>query len=168
MVDRVARNERIAYVQREPIVDRAKRIAKGHSRALTTPTDADEDSGRSGKQGRGSKSNRGRKAGIPNRVTTALKEAIILAAAAVGRDGSGKDGLTGYLVRLAKTEPRSFAALLGRVIPLHIVGSVDHKHRELRTADEVKKELAERGLPIDTIFNQDLGLWEPNEDDEAN
>ena len=104
---------------------------------------------------------RGRKPGVPNKITTALKEAIILAAAKRGADGEGKDGLVGYLFWLARAEPKSFAALLGRVVPLHIVGGVDHVHRVLPTKEEVLQELKERGLPIETVFNKDLQLYEP-------
>ena len=61
---------------------------------------------------------RGRKPGVPNRITAVLKDAIVLAATAVGEDGKGKNGLLGYLVALARDEKRVFGALLARVIPL--------------------------------------------------
>jgi hypothetical protein len=61
---------------------------------------------------------RGRKPGVPNRITAVLKDAIVLAATAVGEDGKGKNGLLGYLVALARDEKRVFAALLARAIPL--------------------------------------------------
>lgn len=52
----------------------------------------------------------------PNKVTTQLKEAILLAAEQAG----GKDGLVGYLVNQAKKNPNAFMPLLGRVLPLTI------------------------------------------------
>lgn len=64
----------------------------------------------------------GRKRGVPNKTTRALKEAILLAAEAVGKDGKGCNGLTGYLESLAVKEPSSFAALLGKVLPLQVTG----------------------------------------------
>ncbi len=67
----------------------------------------------------------GRVKGSPNRMTRVLKDAILAAAEAAGQDGKGKNGLHGYLVRLAIKEPRSFASLLGRVMPLQIVGDPD-------------------------------------------
>lgn len=67
----------------------------------------------------------GRKAGTPNKTTALLKEAIIKAAEQVGSDGEGKDALTGYCVFLAKTEPKAFAALLGRVLPMQVSGLDD-------------------------------------------
>lgn len=59
----------------------------------------------------------GRKKGVPNKTTQALKDAILLAAAKVGKDGEGEGGLIGYCERLAFHEPKAFCALLGRVLP---------------------------------------------------
>lgn len=64
----------------------------------------------------------GRPKGSPNKVTTTLKEAILLAAGKAGLDGKGKDGLTGYLLGLALNDTKSFATLLGRVLPLEVTG----------------------------------------------
>jgi len=59
----------------------------------------------------------GRKAGVPNKFPRAVKEAILEAAGQIGLDGKGYGGLTGFLIRLAITEPESFGALLGRLLP---------------------------------------------------
>lgn len=64
----------------------------------------------------------GRQKGTPNKTTTVLKEAIILAAEKVGNDGNGKDGLTGYLVHVASTDVKAFSALLGKVLPMQVTG----------------------------------------------
>jgi hypothetical protein len=64
----------------------------------------------------------GRPKGVPNRTTTQLKEAILAAAGRHGEDGTGTHGLEGYLFRLASDEPRAFAGLLGKVLPLQVVG----------------------------------------------
>jgi hypothetical protein len=64
----------------------------------------------------------GRPKGSPNKTTALLKEAIIKAAEQVGSDGSGKGSLVGYCVFLAKSEPKAFASLLGRVLPLQLTG----------------------------------------------
>jgi hypothetical protein len=69
----------------------------------------------------------GRKAGTPNKVTGSLKEAILLAAEAVGADGKGKDGLLGYLTSLARRHPAIFVPLLGRVLPLQIDQKTEQK-----------------------------------------
>jgi hypothetical protein len=46
-------------------------------------------------------------------------------AKAVGEDQRGRGGLQGYLVFLAKTDPKSFAGLLGKVLPMQITGKDD-------------------------------------------
>jgi len=68
---------------------------------------------------------KGRPAGVKNKTTTALKEAILLAAEESGEDLKGKNGLVGYLTRIANDEPRAFAGLLGRVLPLQIAGDAN-------------------------------------------
>lgn len=65
---------------------------------------------------------KGRKAGVPNKTTGALKDAILAAAQAVGQDGKGKGGLQGYLTLVATTDVKAFAGLLGKVLPLQITG----------------------------------------------
>lgn len=64
----------------------------------------------------------GRPKGAPNKTTALLKEAIIRAAEAVGEDGKGRGKLTGYCTFLAKEEPKAFAQLLGKVLPMQIAG----------------------------------------------
>ena len=59
----------------------------------------------------------GRQPGVRNRTTRILKEAIMTAAELEGSDGEGKDGLIGFLRRVATEDIRAFASLLGRVIP---------------------------------------------------
>jgi hypothetical protein len=68
---------------------------------------------------------KGRKAGVPNKTTAVLKDAILAAAVAVGYDGKGKEGLTGYLKLVASTDVKAFAGLLGKVLPLQITGEGD-------------------------------------------
>lgn len=67
--------------------------------------------------------NKGKPRGAVSKTTKAIKEAVILAAEKVGSNGKGSGGLVGYLANLAKTEPVAFAGLLGKVLPLQIVGS---------------------------------------------
>lgn len=64
----------------------------------------------------------GRQKGTPNKTTALLKDAILKAAEMVGEDGAGKGKLVGYLKTLALTQPKSFAGLLGRVLPLQVTG----------------------------------------------
>lgn len=71
----------------------------------------------------------GRPKGSANKTTAMLKDAIIKAAEAVGEDEKGKGGLKGYCTFLAKKEPKAFAQLLGKVIPLQIAGDPDQPLR---------------------------------------
>lgn len=74
----------------------------------------------------GFRENAGRPKGSPNKVTALLKDAVIKAAEEVGEDGNGSEGLTGYCKRLADKEPKAFAALLGRILPMQLVDSEDN------------------------------------------
>jgi hypothetical protein len=88
---------------------------------------------------------RGRKAGVPNKMPPFLKDAVLEAASHLGFDGKGKDGLVGYLQRLALSYPESFAALLGRVLPLQARASVGVPEKvTYRTAEEFQAALEEK------------------------
>jgi len=65
---------------------------------------------------------KGRSPGSLNKTTKALKEAILAAAEEVGMDGEGKEGLTGYLKRVAKEDVKAFSSLLGKVLPMQVTG----------------------------------------------
>ena len=56
----------------------------------------------------------GRKPGVPNRLSGDVKAAILEAFERAG----GVD----YLATIAKTDPKVFCALLGRVLPLQVTG----------------------------------------------
>lgn len=64
----------------------------------------------------------GRTKGTPNKTTALLKEAILGAATKTGSDGNGDGGLMGYCSFLAKKEPKAFAQLLGKVLPMQLTG----------------------------------------------
>jgi hypothetical protein len=69
---------------------------------------------------RGGKKFGGRAKGTPNKTTVLLKDAILEAAALEG----GSEGLVGYLRKQAASNPGPFMALLGKVLPMQINGSV--------------------------------------------
>ena len=111
---------------------------------------------------------RGRKPGTPNKVSKLLKDAVLLAAEEVGyitykHDKKGKlvlsatgvDGLVGYLKYLAINEPRSFAILLGRVLPMQVAVRDTGTSPDVvyKTVEEVRAEMREKGIPIDKFFN---------------
>lgn len=57
---------------------------------------------------------KGRKPGVPNKTTTVLKEAILQALE--------ESGGVEYLKMVAKSDPRTFCAMLGRVLPMQVTG----------------------------------------------
>jgi len=62
----------------------------------------------------------------------------------------GRDGLLGYLRRIARTEPKLFAALLGRVPPGQIIGKED-LNVPYETYEEARQALLEEGINIDLL-----------------
>lgn len=56
----------------------------------------------------------GRKKGVPNKITTELKTAILRAFDSVGGET--------YLAKVAEENPQTFCALLGKVLPLQVTG----------------------------------------------
>lgn len=68
----------------------------------------------------------GRPRGAVNKTTKTLKEAILRAAELSGRDLKGKDGLVGYLRRVADEDVKAFAGLLGKVLPMTVAGDPEN------------------------------------------
>lgn len=58
----------------------------------------------------------GRKKGTPNKLTVQVKDAIQNAFSTVGGEK--------YLVKVAKEDPRTFCALLGKVLPTQLEGDL--------------------------------------------
>ena len=65
---------------------------------------------------------KGRPKGSPNKTTALLKDAILKAAEQAG----GRAGLVGYLETQALENPGPFMSLLGKVLPMQIVGDPDN------------------------------------------
>jgi hypothetical protein len=80
----------------------------------------------------------GRPKGMPNKNTTLLKDAILLAAQ---NAGGGEDGLVAYLQAQAVANPGPFLALLGKVLPLQITGK-DGGALQLEVAQVTDSEAA--------------------------
>lgn len=59
----------------------------------------------------------GRPKGVPNKTTQLLKDAILKAAT-----DAGNGDMAAYLAQQAKENPGPFMSLLGKVLPLQIVG----------------------------------------------
>lgn len=87
----------------------------------------------------------GRKKGTPNVATRMLKEAVLMAAEQYGQDGAGKDGLVGYLKKLAHEYPASFTTLLNKVMPLQLTGDRDRPISIELSMDKIAE------LPLDRL-----------------
>lgn len=87
----------------------------------------------------------GRKKGTPNKITQALKDAILEAANLAGNE----DGLTGYLHKQANMNPVAFMSLLGRVLPLQVGGDPDNPIHAIHRIERIivrPKDSDSRGL----------------------
>jgi len=62
----------------------------------------------------------GRQKGIPNKITTDVRQAILQA--------FHKAGGVAYLTKVANEDPKVFCALLGKVVPAEIVGALTVRH----------------------------------------
>ena len=72
---------------------------------------------------------KGRKKGVPNKITAAVKDMVIQAL--------GKAGGVDYLTTQARENPGPFLTLVGKVIPLQVTGGDDPNSRpvEVRFVD---------------------------------
>jgi len=87
------------------------------------------------------------------RQTRVLREAILEAATAYGSDGQGKDGLVGYLFKIADEDLKAFTTLLGKLLPLQI--SADPASaRPYRSSEEIMAELQQRGVKVVVSVDQ--------------
>jgi len=75
----------------------------------------------------------GRKKGTPNKISSALKEAILEAAEQAG----GEHGTVGYLVVQAHANPTAFMSLLGKVLPTALTGGTEKDDAPLKIISEV-------------------------------
>jgi hypothetical protein len=100
----------------------------------------------------------GRPKGSRTRVKADLSQMIMNGAAAAGfmqldKDGkripTGMDGCDGYLLWCAVNEPRTYMALLARILPYHIVPELPDK--STLSYEETVAQLRERGLPPELI-----------------
>lgn len=103
----------------------------------------------------------GRQPGSTNRTTRILKEAIILAAEQVGFNNRGKDGLEGYLRRIAIRYPEEYCALLAKVLPLQITGANDGPLRVSYSKEEAVDYLVGKGIPIEGVFDRPAEIFLP-------
>ena len=80
--------------------------------------------------------------GRPNRISHEVKDALLKAAAKVGSDGKGKDGLIGYWERIARDNPTLTAKILAKIMP------IDMRREELYVDQQLRnKELNQQMQP---------------------
>jgi hypothetical protein len=81
----------------------------------------------------------GRKRGTPNKISSALKEAILEAAKLAGHrlDSKSKDGLVSYLTAMAVQEPASFCSLLGKLLAMTIADAAQNEETKIVITERV-------------------------------
>ena len=90
----------------------------------------------------------GRKPGAVNKFTRLVKEAVLAGAEQVGSDGKGRDGLIGYMRRVALRHPDLFVPLLAKIMPLQLNVATPTQPSAPLTLEEVKARLEREGLPF--------------------
>ena len=106
----------------------------------------------------------GRPKGSKNKITLALKEAFLVALETVGEDGKGKNGLTGYLIKVAMTRPDLIMPILGKLVLLEAkVAAKAEKKRtytkeepamppQYKTLEDIRAELVAHIEKIDRLI----------------
>lgn len=91
----------------------------------------------------------GRQKGTPNKVTVILKDGIMTAMDQVGYDTKGRDGVVGFLKRMAIRKPEQFMRLVEKLLPYQLTGK-DGGPMQLvhQTKEELVQRMKERGLPV--------------------
>ena len=93
----------------------------------------------------------GRQRGIPNKTTGLLRDALVLAAEAVGNEKNG-GGLVGYFKWAATEHTASYLQLFGRAMPQRFeMEQTSHTEIFYRSVAEIRQELIERGVPVEVI-----------------
>ena len=107
----------------------------------------------------------GRKKGTVNITTKTSRDAIIEGLAAIGEDGHGLNGLTGFVIRAARADVRYGVQMLGFVTPKQVDAVISHQTIKYETVEEIEAELARLGLPpMKDIFQVDfVGTPVPDE-----
>lgn len=105
-----------------------------------------------GEQGFGTGAHRPK--GVPNKVSTSVKEAIMTACALHGSDGVGKDGLIGYLSEVVK-DFKIGAGLLRAVLPLQVKMQANQPVQILNIPAEMLTGLPSYALDIlEAVINR--------------
>ena len=95
----------------------------------------------------------GRKKGQSvNKIPKLVKDCVILAAELEGSNQHGKDGVVGFLRRVAREDIGAFASLLGRSMALQRLDDRDVEVEvTYRSVAEIRRELASRGIDMEVV-----------------
>ena len=88
----------------------------------------------------------GRTPGSKNKISREIKEAVITAANLVGSDKRGKDGLIGYMRRLAVRNEAVFGGLLRHVMGSQVTIEHTERAKTYQSVEEVVEELRRFGI----------------------
>jgi hypothetical protein len=88
----------------------------------------------------------GRRKGVPNKMTVAIRDAVLSAATEVG--GGGPDGLHKFLVAQAQKENNaSYMGLLNKIMPTQITPEAEDEDQQLVVILKTTYEDADKGIP---------------------
>jgi hypothetical protein len=116
--------------------------------------------GRPFKKGEPRPPNAGRKKGTPNKVTIAMRDAVIQAMEIAGRKRKdpatgkyikpGPGGMLGYLTHLALHNEQVFGPMALRVLPMHVNAAVQNSR--YKTEEEIRALCLARGISYDVML----------------
>jgi hypothetical protein len=112
----------------------------------------------------GPENGRGRTQDANNKATSAFADALMLAAQQVGEDNRGRNGLIGYLSRIARTEPKLFFRLLIRAVMDQSRSDDEESQADVRyqTVEEAEEALRKLGL-TPTLMREQAERWQERE-----
>jgi hypothetical protein len=91
-------------------------------------------------------------AGTANKIPKLVKDCVLLAAELEGLNQNGKDGMVGFLRRVAREDITAFAGLLKGVMGQQAETDGDvYVEVVYKTVEEVRRELASRGIDMEVM-----------------
>lgn len=112
------------------------------------PADGRERNGAASPFKKGRTKSGGRVKGTPNRTPRLLKDAIMNAMDMVGQDNRGKNGVDGYLARIAWRKPEVFVRLVEKLLPFQLTGANGGPvQMTYENKADILQRFRERGLP---------------------
>jgi hypothetical protein len=98
----------------------------------------------------------GRTKGTANKTNKQMRDLILEAAADVGEDGEGKDGVLGFLRDCARHERVAYLNALVKLVPHQLVARVNTtltvEHVQYETIEEAREALEKEGIIINQVL----------------